>query len=327
MSVRKSVVVALALGVLAAPGAAYAQAAKVPRIGLLRFVSRDAPDPAAEGFRQGLREHGRVDGQNIHIEYRWAEGRAERVPALVAELVRLNVDVIVTGGEQAILAAKRATSTIPIVMGASNDPVGAGLVASLGRPGGNVTGMAVLSPELSRKRLQLLKEVLPRASRVAVLSNPGYPGTARDLAETRSAAQELGGLTLQNVEIRSPADFEAALAAVAQRADALILLGDPFFTAHRTQLAALAAKHRIPAVYYWKEFVEGGGLMSYGPNLRDLYRRAATHVDKILKGARPADLPVEQPTTFELAINLKTAQAFNLAFPQPVLARADHVIR
>ncbi|MGH7322270.1 MAG: ABC transporter substrate-binding protein, partial [Candidatus Rokuibacteriota bacterium] len=307
MTARRGFIVALAIGVLVAPFTAHAQASKIPRIGLLRTASRDAPDPAAEGLRQGLRELGHVEGQSISIEYRWAEGRPERIPALAAELVRLNVDVIVTGGENAILAAKQATSTIPIVMGASNDPVSAGLVASLARPGGNVTGMTVLSPELSRKRLQLLKEALPRASRVAILSNPAYLGTLLDLSETRSAAQELG-LTLQNVEVRSPADLEAALAAARERSDVLIPLGDPFFTAHRARIVSLATKHLFPGMYYWKEFVEAGGLMSYGPSLRDLYRRAATHVDKILKGARPADLPVEQPTKFELVINLKTAK-------------------
>jgi putative ABC transport system substrate-binding protein len=202
-----------------------------------------------------------VEGQNVRFEYRWAEGRAERMATLAGELVRLNVDVIVTGGEQAILAVKQATGTIPVVMGASNDPVSAGLVASLGRPGGNVTGMTILSPELSRKRLDLLKEVLPRVSRVAVLYNPAFPGTVLDLTETRKAARELG-LALHDVEVRGPGDLDAAIAGARKRADAVISLADPFFTAHRARIAALATGHRLPGMYYWKQFVESGGLMA-----------------------------------------------------------------
>ena len=293
---------------------------------MLRTSFRDAPDPALDGLRQGLRELGYVEGQTIDLVTRWADGRLDRVPNLAAELVRLNVDIIVTGGEQAILAVKHATSRIPIVMGASNDPVGSGLVASLARPGGNVTGMTALAPELSRKRLELLKEVLPRARRVAVLYNPSYPGTERDLAETRSAARQVG-LTLHDVEVRGPADLEAALTSAGERSNALILLGDPFFSAHRLPIVDFTTKHRLPGMYYWKEFVESGGLISYGPSLADLYRRAAGHVDKILKGMKPADLPVEQPTKFELAINLKTAKAFGVTFPQCVLVRADLVIQ
>lgn len=326
MSLCQGVVMALALGFLVTPLAVYAQtAAQLSRIGVLRTQSRDALDSAAEGFRQGLRELGYVEGQNILLEYRWAGGNPDRLPALAAELVRLNVNVIVTGGEQAILAAKRATGTIPIVMGASNDPVGAGLVASLARPGGNVTGMTILSPELSQKRLELLKEVVPRASRVAVLYNPAFPGTALDLRQTRDAARTLG-LALHDVEVQRPAELEAAFATARERAEALIPLADPFFTAHHARIVDLARKHRLPGVYYWKEYVAAGGLMSYGPSLRELYRRAATHVDKILKGARPGDLPVEQPTTFELVINLTTAKTFGLTIPRSVMARADQVM-
>jgi putative ABC transport system substrate-binding protein len=316
---------AIALAILAT-GPAGAQQSKPARVGLLRTTSPDVRDPGADGLRSGLRELGYVDGQNIRIEYRWAEGRPERVPALAADLVRLNVAVIVTGGEQAILAAKKATSTIPIVMGASNDAVQAGLVASLARPGGNVTGMTILSPDLSRKRLQLLAEVLPAASRVGVLSNPAYPGTELEWRETLAAATSLG-LTLHNIEVRSEADLAPALEAARSRADALLPLGDPFFTAHRVQIARLAMKHRLPGVFYWKEFAEAGGLMSYGPNLREMYRRAAWHVGRILKGAKPADLPVEQPTRYEFTINLATAKAFNLVIPQAALVRADSVIR
>jgi putative tryptophan/tyrosine transport system substrate-binding protein len=306
-------------------GEAQHQMEKVWRIGLLRTQSRDTPDSAADGLRQGLRELGYIDGHNVVLKYRWAGGRPDRLPTLARELVRAGVDIIVTGGEQATQALVQATGTIPIVMGASNDPVRAGVVASLAQPGGNVTGMTVQAPELSGKRLQLLKDVLPRLSRVAVLSNPAYPGTVLDLAETRSAAQEVG-LTMQNIEVRRAEDLNAALAAAREQADALILLGDPFFTAHRERIVDLALKQRLPAMYYWKEFVQAGGLASYGPSLHDLYRRAATHVDKILRGARPADLPVEQPTKFELVINLKTAKALGLTIAPSLLLRADQVI-
>jgi putative tryptophan/tyrosine transport system substrate-binding protein len=323
---RRALLIAAGLSLVLGPAPAFAQTSqKVPRIGVLRTQARGTADPAADGLRQGLRDLGYVEGQNVHLEFRWAEGRPDRIPGLATELVQLGVDVLVTGGEQAILALKQATATIPIVMGASNDPVGAGLVASLAHPGANVTGMTVVSPELSRKRLQLLKEVLPRASRIAVLSNPSYPGTALDVAETRTAAAALG-LTLQLVEVRTPSELDAAIGSVRERADALLPVGDPFLTAQRVRIAELAMKHRVPAIYYWKEFVDAGGLMAYGPNLRDLYRRAATHVDKILKGARPADLPVERPTTFELTISLKTARALGLTIPASVLVRADQII-
>ena len=326
MRLSPGLVVAVALGVLLAATASDAQTASpVWRIGVLRTPAADAVDSATEGLRQGLRELGYVEGQNVHLEYRWAGGKPERLPALAAELARANVDAIVTGGEQAILAAKRATSTIPIVMGASNDPVGAGLVASFARPGGNVTGMTILSPELSRKRLELLKEVAPSISRVAVLYNPDFPGTALDLRQTRDAARTLG-LALHDVAVQQPGQFDAIFSSVRKRADAFVLLADPFFTSHHPLVVDLARKHRLPAVYYWKEFVVAGGLISYGPNLRDLYRRAATHVDKILKGTRPGDLPVEQPTTFELVINLGTAKAFGLSIPPSLVARADQVI-
>ncbi|MGH7265797.1 MAG: ABC transporter substrate-binding protein [Candidatus Rokuibacteriota bacterium] len=301
-------------------------AARTPRVGLLRTGSAGAGDSAVDGFRQGLRERGYVDGETVALEYRWAEGKVDRLPALAAELVALEVDVIVTGGELAIGAARRATATIPIVMGASNDPVGAGLVKSLARPGGNVTGMTILSPELSAKRLDLLKQLLPRVSRVAVLYNPAFPGSRLDLEQTQAAGRALR-LTLQPVEVRTAEAVTQAFAdRVLDQADALLPLADPFFTFLREPLVELAARHRRPAMYYWREFVEAGGLASYGPSLPDLYRRAAGHVDKILKGASPADLPIEQPTKFELAVNLKTARALGLAVPRSVLVRADHVI-
>jgi putative ABC transport system substrate-binding protein len=326
VSLGQGLVMALALGVLMIAEVAYAQtASQVWRIGILRTPSRDAGDSATEGFRQGLRELGYVEGQTIRLEYRWAEGKPDRLPALAAELVRLNVDAIVTGGEQAVLAVKQATSTIPIIMGASNDPVGAGLVASLARPGGNVTGMTILSPELSRKRLELLKEAAPRTSRVAILYNPAFPGTALDLKQTRDAARTLG-LALHDIEVQRSTQFETAFAGARERTDALIPLADPFFTAHHVRIVELARKHRLPGIYYWKEYVVAGGLMSYGPSLHELYRRTATHVDKILKGAKPADLPIEQPTTFELVINLTTAKTFGLTIPQSLVVRADQVM-
>lgn len=323
MKGRRSFLAALTGAWLA--GMVYAQGSKPPRIGLLRTTSQDR-DSGAAGLRLGLRELGYVEGRTIDIAYRWADGRPDRVPLLAADLVRAQVAVIVTGGEHAILAASQATRTIPIVMGASNDAVQTGLVASLARPGGNITGMTILSPDLSRKRLQLLKEVLPRAERVAVLSNPAYPGTATELQATRAAGQELG-LVLEVVEAGSEAEIHSAVQRARERAEALLPLGDPFFTAHRRLIVALAANHRLPGMYYWKEFVEAGGLMSYGPNLGEMYRRAASHVDKILKGAKPADLPVEQPTRYEFTINLAAAKVLKLDIPQSALVRADGVVQ
>jgi putative ABC transport system substrate-binding protein len=323
---RRRFVLTVLAGIVAGPPAPGAQpTGRVPRIGLLRTQPRRAPDPAADGFRQGLRELGYTDGHNVELVYRWAEGRPDGLQGLAVDLVRLNVDIIVTGGEQAILAARSATSTIPIVMGASNDPVGAGLVTTLARPGGNVTGMTIVSPELSRKRLELLKEVVHGLTRVAVLHNPAFQGAALDLKATRDTARALG-LALHDIEIRRAVDLEPAVAAARQRADAILPLADPFFTAHRVRIVELTARHRLPGMYYWKEFVESGGLLSYGPSLFDLYRRAATHVDKILRGTRPGDLPIEQPTKFDLVINLRTARALGLTIPPSLLLRADQVI-
>jgi putative ABC transport system substrate-binding protein len=260
------------------------------------------------------------------LDVRFAAGRPDRLPSLAAELVRREVDVVVTGGEAAIQAARAATRTIPIVMGASNDPVGAGLVESLARPGGNITGSTILAPELSRKRLGLLRETGPGVVRVAVLSDPTSPGTGRDLEETQSAARALG-FRLQVWTVRAPRDLDEAFAGMTRdRAEALMTLADPVFTALRVRIVRLAAANRLPSIYYWKDFVDAGGLMSYAPSLQGLYRRAATYVDKNLKGAKPADLPVEQPTKFELVINLKTAKALDLTIPPAVLARADEVI-
>jgi putative ABC transport system substrate-binding protein len=302
------------------------QTKKVPRIGFLTTSPSDFPD-RNEAFRQGLRELGYIEGKNIVIEWRYTEGERDRHPALTAELVRLKVDIIVAGSPTATVFLKEATSTIPIVMGYHTDPVGTGLVASLARPGGNITGLSVLAPELGGKRLELLKEIVPRLSRVIVLGSSTLPGNAQTLRETELAAGTLG-VKLQFVDVVSPKDIEAAFRrAITARADALLAQGSGLLNRHRTQVAELAAKNRLPAMYYAAEFVEAGGLMFYGVDFADLYRRAASYVDKILKGAKPADLPVEQPTKFELVINLKTAKQIGLTIPQNVLARADRIIK
>jgi putative ABC transport system substrate-binding protein len=305
------------------------QAAKVPRIGYLAVGSREGfRTLLIEGFRQGLREHGYVEGQNIAIEYRFSEDNNDRLPALAAELVALKVQLILASGTPASFAAKHATSTIPIVMGGlAANPVDTGLVASLARPGGNITGMSMMTSQLAGKRLELLKEIVPGLSRVAVFWNPPNPTYGPVLKELEAAAQTLG-LKLQRLEVRVPGDFEGAFAtAIRQRAGALIAPGDPL-VANRLQLIAdLALKYRMPTMQDVKEFVEAGGLLSLGPDLVDSYRRSASHVDKILKGANPAELPMEQPTKFDLAINLKTAQALGLTISPSVLTQATQVIR
>jgi ABC-type uncharacterized transport system substrate-binding protein len=267
-----------------------------------------------------------VEGQTIALEVRWAEGRPERLSELVVELLRLEIDVLVVGTTQAALAAKKATQTIPIVMVAGADPVGLGLVASLSRPGGNVTGLSLSNEELSSKRLQLLKEFVPLLARVAVLRNPLLTAHAIFWQDTEAAARKLG-LELRPLEVRGVDDFEVAFAAARLgNAQALIAFDDPLIIAYRTRVIALAASHRIPAMYGFREFPEDGGLMSYGANVAAVFRRAATFVDKILKGAKPADLPVEQPTKFEFVVNLKTAKALGLVIPPVILASADDVI-
>jgi ABC-type uncharacterized transport system substrate-binding protein len=321
------VVALLTLALLAAPIAADAQpAGKIPRIGILRQGS--PPDPLVEAFRQGLRELGYVEDRNISIEYRWTEGRDERLPDLAADLVRLKVDIIVTSGSGS-LAAKRATTTIPIVMQVSIDPVGSGLVASLARPGGNITGMATLTEDMPGKWLELLKELLPQVSRVAVLFDTTSPSSAAQQLKASEAAASTLGLRLHTLKVRDPDDLGAAFAEAQRgRAEGLIVFGSAFMYANRTRLVELAAQHRLPTVYDQRAFVvDSGGLVSYGPNIQDLFRRAATFVDKILKGAKPADLPVEQPTKFELVINLKAAKTLGLTIPPSVLARADEVIQ
>jgi putative ABC transport system substrate-binding protein len=303
------------------------QPTKIPRIGYLS-PSISANRSYFESFRQGLRDLGYVEGKNIVIERRVNEGKLDRNPALAAELVRLKVDLIVAIGSGEIRAAKEATDAIPIIMVRGGDPVGSGFVASLGRPGGNITGLALLRPELSGKRLELLKEIVPKLSRVAVFASSGSADYALVMKEIEIAAGPLG-VKLQPLDILSPKDFEATFQNAANgRADAaLFRVPGPLLSLRRTEVAALAAKSRLPVIYESAQEVDAGGLMSYGVNANDLYRRAATYVDKILKGAKPADLPVEQPTKFELIINLKAAKQIGLTIPPNVLARADRVIR
>jgi putative ABC transport system substrate-binding protein len=321
---------------LAAPLVAAAQQpGKVYRIGFLSPSSPSDPEklasPFGEGglaaFRQGMRDLGYAEGQNISIEPRWAEGRFERLPDLAAELARLKVDVIVSVVTQATLSAKNATRTIPIVMVAAGDPVGSGLVPNLARPGGNVTGPSSMYAELAGKQLELLMKTAPKVSRVAVLWNPANAAwQVQMLRQTETAARALG-LQRQLLEARGPDELEGAFAAMTrERANALLVQVDVIFALHAQRIADLAAKHRVPAMYGAREHVGAGGLMSYAPNILDLFRRAATYVDKILRGAKPGDLPIEQPTKFELVINLKTAKALGLTIPQSVLLRADQVI-
>jgi putative tryptophan/tyrosine transport system substrate-binding protein len=322
--------VVLTFSLILAPLAAEAQqAAKVARIGYLATNLAGNPQ-GRDAFRQGLRDLGYVEGRNVVIEYRDAEGKIERLPALAVELVALKVDVIVTASTVAALAAKQATRTLPVVFAVAADPVTEGLVTSLARPGGNVTGLSNLAPELVGKRLELLKQIVPGVTRVAVLWHPGALGkrTEKDsLKEAEVAARALG-VQLQVVEARGPEDFNRAFSDMTRaRAGALTILASSMFFGERSRLVDLAAKNRLPVVHMEREYVDAGGLMSYGPNVADSFRRAATYVDKILKGAKPGDLPVEQPTKFELGINLKTAKALGLTIPQSLLQRADEVIQ
>jgi ABC-type uncharacterized transport system substrate-binding protein len=310
---------------LAAPLAAEAQQArKVPRVGILLLSdAQSVPD----AFRQELRELGYVEGQTIALEYRWAEGKEERFPGLASELVHLRVDVIFAAVAAAAQAAKTATKTIPIVT-AVNDPIAAGFVASVARPGGNITGLSMMSPEVVGKQLELLRQVVPKISRVAVLANPANPGSAPQLRQAEVAAKTLG-MRLQPLEARSLSEIDSAFVAMArERAEGLLVLLDPTLGGRlqRERIAELAARNRLPAMYALRLHVDAGGLMAYGADIFDLYRRAAIYVDKILKGAKPADLPIEQPTKFELIINLKTAKALGLTIPPSLLLRADRVI-
>ena len=317
------------LGAVAAawPQAARAQQKATPVIGYLGISSPDLEPHYVEAFQQKLRELGYTEGQNIAIEFRWAEGQDSRLPNLAAELVRFQPAVIVTTGTPGTLAATQATKTIPIVMASSGNPVESGLVASLARPGGNVTGFSILAPELEGKRLELLKEVIPKLSRVAVLWNPSYPAIQLLFEQTRLAASTLR-LTLQPVvEVRRVDDFENAFAKIAgARPRALVVIVDRFLLAHRRRIVDFTASRRLPGMYGYREYVEAGGLMSYAPSNIELFRGAAVYVDKILKGTKPAELPVQQPMRFELVINMRTAKALGLKIPQTVLFRADQVI-
>jgi len=326
---RLAFTITLLLGALFSPSAAEAQqAAKIARIGILTTNLAAAPQ-MTEAFLQGLRDLGYVEGRNVVIEYRDAGGKVDRLPALAAELVALRVDVIMAGSTPLALAAKQATRTLPIVFIGSGDPVTDGLVSSLARPGGNVTGLSSLTPERVGKCLELLTQAAPRVSRVAVLWQPGAVGerTEKDTLKGAEVAARALGVRLQFVEARGPADIDKAFSDMTRaRASALAVWTTAMFVAERTRLVALAAKNRLPGVYTLREFVDAGGLMSYGHSQADLNRRAATYVDKILKGVKPADLPVEQPTKFDLVVNLTTAKALGLTIPPSLLARADHVV-
>jgi putative tryptophan/tyrosine transport system substrate-binding protein len=327
---RRTFLCGLTLGALAAPVAVEAQqTGKVARVGYIN--PGDASDPVRlrrfDAFREGLRDLGYVEGRNVAIESRWAEGKDDRYQTLAADLVRLNVDVIVTLGGAATKATQEVTKRIPIVMSLVNDPVGSGLVSNLARPSGNVTGTSLMASDLVGKQLGVLKEIVPNVSRVAVLRQPGNPASAAQLREAEAAARVLG-MRLQTFEARNPQEIDGAFAAMAREgAAALVVLTDSIFTNQRRQIAELASKGRLPAVFGNSEHVVAGGLVGYSASFLDLERRAATYVDKILKGAKPADLPVEQPTKFELVINLKTAKALGLTIPQSILGRADEIIQ
>jgi len=303
------------------------QPSKFPKIGFLVGPSRSFFASRIESFEKGLHSLGYIGGKNIAIEYRYAEGKADRLPVLAAELVGLKLDVIVSSSTPSVLAVKNATSTIPIVFVSISDPVASGLVASLARPGGNITGLAIVAPELSGKRLELLKEAVPNISRVAFLWNSANPAQGLQWKETQAAAQALG-LQLQSVEVRSSNDFDGVFeAALRERAQALVAGPDPLINTHLKRIVEFAAKNRLPAMYGGPEVVDAGGLMSYAPDYTDQYRRAATYVDKILKGTKPADIPVEQPRKFEFIVNWKAAKQIGLTIPQSVLYRADKVIK
>jgi putative ABC transport system substrate-binding protein len=325
---RRAFIGTMAGGLLASPLVAQAQqAGKVYRVGFLGNSTAALEANLVGPFREGLRDLGYVEGRNVLIEYRWAEGKYERFPALIAELAALKVDVIVAAGTPAALAVKKATTSIPLVMVAVGDPVGVGLVASLARPGGNITGLTSIAAELEGKRLELLREVIPKLSYIAVLWNPASPFSVVAEKEVQAAAQVLR-MRVQSLGVRAPEELEDAFAAIVrERPGALLVLADRLFLHNRARIVNFEAKHRLPGVYAYRELVEAGGLMSFGPSYAGMHRRAAYYVDKILKGSKPADLPVEQPTTFELVINLKAAKALGLTIPSSVLQRADQILQ
>ena len=325
---RRTFIGVVAGGILAAPLGSVAQpAGKTVRIGRLSPLSAEADVPLLAAFRRGMRDLGWVEGEKFFIETRYADGNPNRLPEIAAELVRQRIDVILAGSNPGALAAKNAAGMIPIVMVTTGDPVGGGLVASLARPGGNLTGVTALGQGLSAKRLELLKEAVPGVTRVAVLTNPASPYTGPFVKESAGIARALG-VQLQLVEAHDPSEFETAFATMSTKhAGGLMVLADVTFITHRKRIVQLAAISRLPAVYGERDFVDAGGLMFYGASLTDMYRRAAVYVDKILTGAKPADLPVEQPTKFELVINLKTAKALGLAIPQSLVQRADEIIQ
>ena len=325
---RSVLTIVLALSVIAAPLAAEAQqTGKVHRIGFLGNTTAALEANLVGPFREGLRDLGYVEGRNVLIEYRWVEGRYERLPALIGELIAQKVDVIVTAGTPATLAVKKATTSVPLVMVAVGDPVGTGIVPSLSRPGGNITGLTSISPELDGKRLELLREVIPNVSHVAVLWNAASPLQVVAEKQTQAAARVLR-LKVLSLGVGTEDEIEHALAAIVkERPGALLVLADRLFLQHRARIMDFAAQHRLPGVHAYRELVEVGGLMSFGPSYAGMHRRAAYFVDRILKGAKPADLPVERPAKFELVINLKAAKALGLTIPPSVLVRADEVIQ
>ncbi len=330
MNQRRNLLIAFGASALAAPLRSLAQqpAAKIPVIGYMSpVVPQNNSDSRLEAFRQGLRDLGYVEGQNVRLVVRWGEGKLERMPALAAELVRLKVDVLLAATSPSVLAARQATRTIPIVMPVSSDPVGDGIVASLARPGGNITGLSLMAPELGAKRLQLLKEVLPKRSHaVAVLWNPAYKGMNARYQEAKLAGPAVG-IDVRSLEVRDSREMEAAFDAVSRNPpDGLLLLADPLTLSLRVRIVEFAREKGLPAIFETRDFVEAGGLMSYGPNVSEMYRRAAYYVDRILKGAKPGDLPIEQPAKIELLVNLKTARALGITIPKSILVNADQVI-
>jgi len=324
---RREFILALGSAAAAWPLAARArQPAKIPRIGLLSTFSPSETVPWHQALRQGLRDLGWVEGENINIEYRYAEGRLDRLPGLASDLVRLKVDLIFTDTTSPALVAKNATRTIPIVVASANDVVESGLAQSLARPGGNITGLDQIAPELGGKRLELLKEIVPKLSSAVVLWNPQNKASTRNWNELQDPARQLG-LPLHSLEVRKVDELDKAFeVAATARADALVILPEPVFVANLKRIADFAAKHHLPSIFHLKEFADAGGLMAYGPDRSDLFRRSAAYIDKILKGAKPTDLPIQLPTKFELVINLKTAKAIGLEIPPTLLALADEVI-